>query len=602
MKKLLHLGKSDHPGGKDGCSSFIGKVYNLGKLHLTVEDTIAEGGFALVFLAKASNGVHYALKRMYVNNEYDLHVCRREIKIVKELGQHKNIVKYVDHSINAVGGGVYEVLLLMEYYRGHVLQLMNEKLGVGLSETEVLTIFCDVCEGVSRLHHCQTPIVHRDLKVENILASERGNYILCDFGSATPKVINPCSNIKSAEEEISKYTTLAYRAPEMIDLYSGKTIDTRADIWALGVLLYKLCYFTLPFGESLLAIQSGSFAIPETPKYSSGLVKLIRYMLEPDVDKRPDIFQVSYVAFQLLGKPCPVINLKHSEVPNIERLLDPTSSQPKPNGTSPKAVMSSPASQSSLGSVIESTSVAPRKRPKAPGKTASTPGQFPLPVAAPVLPKPPQKTETTNVVISPKIAQNLFPPDSDFTEVLAKPAVEAQVFGFPMSTKNSDGSCHSMVSITPPNLCSSKPDADSDPRRHRRNVSDTSAFNKQFALETTQFLAPFEASAPFVPLDSTNVLENAMEHMNMDPNLVRRVSSSASHTQIFVSAKVAAPRGSLWNPFQEPGDFPADFAEQPRRASVTSGGVTVGGSANQLSMSEDPFGAAPFSLPPGVLF
>ena len=48
---------------------------------------------------------------------------------------------------------------------GHVVQQMNERLSVGFTEQEVLRIFCDVCEAVSRLHHCQTPIIHRDLKV-----------------------------------------------------------------------------------------------------------------------------------------------------------------------------------------------------------------------------------------------------------------------------------------------------------------------------------------------------------------------------------------------------------------------------------------------------
>ena len=48
---------------------------------------------------------------------------------------------------------------------GSVIQLMNDRIGMGLSEREILRIFCDVCEAVSRLHHCQTPIIHRDLKV-----------------------------------------------------------------------------------------------------------------------------------------------------------------------------------------------------------------------------------------------------------------------------------------------------------------------------------------------------------------------------------------------------------------------------------------------------
>ncbi|XP_023216123.1 protein unc-79 homolog [Centruroides sculpturatus] len=48
---------------------------------------------------------------------------------------------------------------------GHVLQLMNERLHIGFFEEEILQIFCDLCEAVSRLHHCQTPIIHRDLKL-----------------------------------------------------------------------------------------------------------------------------------------------------------------------------------------------------------------------------------------------------------------------------------------------------------------------------------------------------------------------------------------------------------------------------------------------------
>jgi len=42
---------------------------------------------------------------------------------------------------------------------------MNDRITVGFTEREVLRIFCDMCEAVSRLHHCQTPIIHRDLKV-----------------------------------------------------------------------------------------------------------------------------------------------------------------------------------------------------------------------------------------------------------------------------------------------------------------------------------------------------------------------------------------------------------------------------------------------------
>lgn len=79
----------------------------------------------------------------------------------------------------------------------------------------------------------------------------------------------------------------------MVDLYGGRVITTAADIWALGCLLYKLCFFTTPFGESPLAISSGQFVVPASSKYTEQLHQLIRYCLEVDPELRPDIYQVN---------------------------------------------------------------------------------------------------------------------------------------------------------------------------------------------------------------------------------------------------------------------------------------------------------------------
>lgn len=68
--------------------------------------------------------------------------------------------------------------------------------------------------------------------MENILIGDNGNYVLCDFGSATGRVLNPISHgVAIVEEEIKRYTTLSYRSPEMVDMYCGKSITTKADIW-----------------------------------------------------------------------------------------------------------------------------------------------------------------------------------------------------------------------------------------------------------------------------------------------------------------------------------------------------------------------------------
>lgn len=77
----------------------------------------------------------------------------------------------------------------------------------------------------------------------------------------------------------------------------------------LDALFQLQMFFNLPFGESILAIQSGTFSIPDNSKYSKELHQLIRYMLEPDHENRPNIFQVCEIAFKLLGKENPVANL-----------------------------------------------------------------------------------------------------------------------------------------------------------------------------------------------------------------------------------------------------------------------------------------------------
>uniref|UniRef100_A0A6I8SFE6 non-specific serine/threonine protein kinase n=1 Tax=Xenopus tropicalis TaxID=8364 RepID=A0A6I8SFE6_XENTR len=372
-RELVGSGSGVGGGSSSGLGTgYIGRVFTIGRHQVTVDEVLAEGGFALVFLVRTSNGMRRALKRMYVNNEHDLQVCKREIQIMRDLSGHKNIVGYIDSSINSVSSGdVWEVLILMDYCRGgQVVNLMNQRLQTGFTESEVLQIFCDTCEAVARLHQCKTPIIHRDLKVENILLHDRGHYVLCDFGSATNKCQNPqTEGVTAVEDEIKKYTTLSYRAPEMVNLYSGKMITTKADIWALGCLLYKLCFFTLPFGESQVSICDGNFTIPDNSRYSQDMHCLIRYMLEPDPDKRPDIYQVSYFSFKLAKRECPVQNVHDAVIP--VKLPEPIKAgEAAAKKTQPKARLTDPVPTTE-------TSIAPRQRPK-PGQPQPNPGMLPI--------------------------------------------------------------------------------------------------------------------------------------------------------------------------------------------------------------------------------
>lgn len=156
----------------------------------------------------------------------------------RDLVGNKNIVGYLDSSITAVGSGdVWEVLILMDFCRGQylalmfsvflsnspdfphfslfflffffnlsnvvinhgflcvcvcaggqVVNLMNQRLQTGFSESEVLQIFCDTCEAVARLHQRKSPIVHRDLKVRAATPPPSSNHLL--FSLCTARVVH----------------------------------------------------------------------------------------------------------------------------------------------------------------------------------------------------------------------------------------------------------------------------------------------------------------------------------------------------------------------------------------------------------------------------
>lgn len=75
-------------------------------------------------------------------------------------------------------------------------------------------------------------------------------------------------------------------------------------------MLYKLCYFALPFGESALAIQNGSFNFPDTPPIPEEIKAIINFLLTSSAIHRPNIFQTSYLAFSAANRKCPVYNIQ----------------------------------------------------------------------------------------------------------------------------------------------------------------------------------------------------------------------------------------------------------------------------------------------------
>ncbi|KAI3498573.1 hypothetical protein L1887_34349 [Cichorium endivia] len=270
-------------------------MIDIGNLKIQVRNVIAEGGFSCVYLAHdAPNGSkQYALKHMICNDEESLDLVKKEISVMKALQGHPNIVMLCAHTILDTGR-TKEALLVMEFCDKSLVNVL-ERRGAGFfEEKQILEIFRDVCNAVFAMHCQSPPIAHRDLKAENILLGSDGLWKLCDFGSTSTnhKRFERPEEMGIEEDNIRKHTTPAYRSPEMWDLLMREVISEKVDIWALGCLLFRICYFKSAFdGESKLQVLNGNYRIPEMPKYSSTITDLIKDMLQSSPASRPDITQ-----------------------------------------------------------------------------------------------------------------------------------------------------------------------------------------------------------------------------------------------------------------------------------------------------------------------
>ncbi|NWQ78538.1 GAK kinase, partial [Columbina picui] len=284
-------------------NDFVGQTVEMGDMKLRIKRVIAEGGFAFVYEAQdLGSGKDYALKRLLSNEEEKNKAIIQEVCFMKKLSGHPNIVQFC--SAASIGKeesdtGQGEFLLLTELCRGQLVEFLKKVESKGpVSCDTVLKIFYQTCRAVQHMHKQKPPIIHRDLKVENLLISNQGTIKLCDFGSATTIAYYPDYNWSAqkralVEEEITRNTTPMYRTPEMIDLYSNFPIGEKQDIWALGCILYLLCFRQHPFEDGAkLRIVNGKYVIPQNDTRYSVFHDLIHSMLKVNPEERLSIAEV----------------------------------------------------------------------------------------------------------------------------------------------------------------------------------------------------------------------------------------------------------------------------------------------------------------------
>ncbi|NWV64375.1 GAK kinase, partial [Malurus elegans] len=284
-------------------NDFVGQTVEMGDMKLRIKRVIAEGGFAFVYEAQdLGSGKDYALKRLLSNEEEKNKAIIQEVCFMKKLSGHPNIVQFC--SAASIGKeesdtGQGEFLLLTELCKGQLVEFLKKVESKGpISCDTVLKIFYQTCRAVQHMHKQKPPIIHRDLKVENLLISNQGTIKLCDFGSATTIAYYPDYNWSAqkralVEEEITRNTTPMYRTPEMIDLYSNFPIGEKQDIWALGCILYLLCFRQHPFEDGAkLRIVNGKYVIPQNDTRYLVFHDLIRSALKVNPEERLSITEL----------------------------------------------------------------------------------------------------------------------------------------------------------------------------------------------------------------------------------------------------------------------------------------------------------------------
>jgi serine/threonine protein kinase len=230
LSRPLHTGAA-----AEGAGQMIGRYKLL--------EPLGEGGFGSVWMAEQREPVkrRVALKIIKLGMDTKQVIARFEAeRQALALMDHPNIAKVLDAGATETGRPFF----VMELVRGvPILEYCDTE---KLDTRRRLELFASVCHAIQHAHH--KGIIHRDIKPSNVL-------VTLHDGVPVPKVID-FGIAKATSAELTTKTlftehrqmigTPAYMSPEQAEM-SGLDIDTRADIYSLGVLLYELLTGTTPF-------------------------------------------------------------------------------------------------------------------------------------------------------------------------------------------------------------------------------------------------------------------------------------------------------------------------------------------------------------------
>jgi len=246
---------------------------------------LGEGSFGKAFLcSKDSPDSLCVIKQIVIEemSESEKKDVFNEANILAKL-DHQNIIKFYEvfdskkpkHTLNIV----------TEYADGGDLSEKIKSQGkTPFKETEILDYFTQICLALKHIH--DKKIIHRDLKSGNVFLMKSGLVKLGDFGIA-----------KGFEKTMDKAKTMVgtpyYLSPEIVE---GKPYDNKSDIWSLGVLLYEMMTFKMPFNANSLPMLSAKIIrgnyTPPPSVYTKDLREIVSKCLTVNPKGRPSISEI----------------------------------------------------------------------------------------------------------------------------------------------------------------------------------------------------------------------------------------------------------------------------------------------------------------------